>query len=416
MSMSISRINGFADLLENDAAVFEFMESTCRRVFSLYGFKEIRVPIMEYTELFARGIGTETDVVQKEMYTFPDAHGRLQSLRPEATAGVMRAYINASMHARESVSKLFTFGPMFRCERPQKGRMRQFHQVDCELIGTPAPAADAEVISLLVHYVSALDIGGLSLRLNTLGCPVCRPKYREALVEHLCRHEKTLCEDCQRRLHSNPLRVLDCKRDHDLEALRTAPVFVDYVCDACRAHYDTVTGLLRDSGIQYEQDHRLVRGLDYYCRTTFELQSDAIGAQTAVAGGGRYDGLIRNLGGPDVPGIGFACGMERLALLLGQLEPERKDFYVLCLDDTCIATGFLVTRTLREAGLSGEMGYAVAGMKSSMRQAGKSGARFAIILGSNELARQVAAVKDMDKGIQQDVSLDALASALTQKD
>ncbi len=414
--MSISRINGFADLFDSDAAVFSFMESTCRDVFGRYGFREVRVPVMEYTELFARGIGTETDVVQKEMYTFPDAHGRLQSLRPEATAGIMRAYINASLNAREAVSKLFTFGPMFRCERPQKGRMRQFHQVDCELIGTPAPAADADVITLLVNYMQALGIAGLSLHLNTLGCASCRPKYRQALVDHLTAHEGELCEDCRRRLHTNPLRVLDCKRDHNLEALTTAPVFMDYVCDDCRAHYETVTGLLQDSGISYVQDHCLVRGLDYYCRTTFELQSDAIGAQTAVAGGGRYDGLIRQLGGPDVPGIGFACGMERLALLMGAREAARKDFYVVCLDPSCVATGFAVTRRLRDAGLCGEMGYAAAGMKSSMRQAGKSGARYTLIFGSDEMARGVAAVKDMDQGSQQDVSLDDLVNALRQKD
>ncbi|MDO5536076.1 MAG: histidine--tRNA ligase [Desulfovibrionaceae bacterium] len=414
--MSISRINGFADLFDSDAALFDFMESTCRTIFSRYGFKEVRVPIMEYTELFARGIGTETDVVQKEMYTFPDAHGKLQSLRPEATAGVMRAYINASLHARESVSKLFTYGPMFRCERPQKGRMRQFHQIDCELIGTPAPAADAEVVSLLVNYMDALGLENLSLHLNTLGCPNCRPKYRQALIDHLTRYESSLCEDCQRRLHTNPLRVLDCKRDHDQEALQTAPVFADYICDDCRAHYETVTGLLTDSGISYVQDHCLVRGLDYYCRTTFELRSDAIGAQTAVAGGGRYDGLIRNLGGPDVPGIGFACGMERLALLMGEREAARKDFYVVCLDDACVAQGFRITRDLRLAGLKGEMGYTAAGMKSSMRQAGKSGARYTLILGSDEMARQVAAVKDMDQGSQQDIELDQLVTVLSHKD
>lgn len=414
--MSISRINGFADLFDSDTAVFDFMEATCRDVFSRYGFKAVRVPIMEYTELFARGIGTETDVVQKEMYTFPDAHGKLQSLRPEATAGVMRAYINASLHSRESVSKLYTYGPMFRCERPQKGRMRQFHQIDCELLGTPAPAADAEVISLLINYMDALGIEGLSLRLNTLGCPTCRPRYRQALIDHLTRYESSLCEDCQRRLHTNPLRVLDCKRDHDLDALKTAPVFRDYVCDECREHYETVTGLLTDNGIAYVQDDCLVRGLDYYCRTTFELQSSAIGAQTAVAGGGRYDGLVKNLGGPDVPGIGFACGMERLALLMGERADARKDFYVVCLDNACLSTGFRITRDLRLAGLAGEMGYAVAGMKSSMRQAGKSGARFTLILGSDEMARHVVAVKDMDQGSQNDVALDQLVAALTHKD
>ena len=414
--MSISRINGFADLFEPDAAQFEFMEATARRLFVRYGFREIRVPIMEYTDLFARGIGTETDVVQKEMYTFPDAHGKLQSLRPEATAGVMRAYINASLHAKESISKLFTYGPMFRCERPQKGRMRQFHQIDCEVVGTPAPTADAELICLVLDYMQELGIGGLSLHLNSLGCPNCRPAYRKALIDHLTSYKDSLCEDCQRRLQTNPLRVLDCKRDHDSEALQTAPVIADYMCADCREHYQTVTSLLQDSGIAYVQDNCLVRGLDYYCRTTFEVRSDAIGAQTAVAGGGRYDGLISNLGGPNLPGIGFACGMERLALLMGQRESARKDFYIVCLDNDCLATGFKIAGELRHAGLAGEMGYAVQGMKSSMRQAGKSGAKWTIILGSDEMARQVAAVKDMDQGSQQDVALDSLATVLSRKD
>lgn len=411
--MSIKRINGFADMFDKDSRVFEFMESTCRRVFSAYGFQEVRVPIMEYTQLFARSIGTETDVVQKEMYTFPDAHGVNQSLRPEATAGIMRAYISASLHARESVSKLFTYGPMFRCERPQKGRMRQFHQVDCELLGTNAPAADAEIISLLIHYVTELGLSDLSLHMNNLGCPNCRSKYRQALVEYLTRHEEHLCDDCKRRLHTNPLRVLDCKKDHDLAFMQEVPVFLDYVCDDCKAHYETVTALLQENNIDFVQDHCLVRGLDYYCRTTFELQSNAIGAQTAVAGGGRYDGLIRNLGGPDVPGIGFACGMERLALLLGEREAERKDFYMVCMDNDALHAGFKIVRDLRLAGLKGEMGYAVAGMKSSMRQAGKSGARYTLILGSDEMAKQTVAVKDMDKGEQKEVSLDQLVQEIS---
>ncbi len=413
---TIRRINGFADLFEPESLVFSFLEETCRRVFSRYGFHEVRVPVMEQTQLFSRSIGTETDVVQKEMYTFPDSSGTLQSLRPEATAGVMRAYIAASLHARETVSRLYTYGPMFRCERPQKGRMRQFHQVDCELLGTQAPTADAEVICLLLDYMEALGIGNLRLHLNSLGCSACRPAYRERLVDHLRAHAAELCEDCQRRLHTNPLRVLDCKRCHDLDCLKDAPVFLDHICPDCREHYAAVTGLLSGSGVEFVQDHRLVRGLDYYCRTTFELQSPDIGAQSAVAGGGRYDGLIRNLGGPDVPGIGFACGMERLALLLGSREAARLDFYVVSLDAECLDTAFRITRDLRRAGLSGEMNYAAAGIRSSMRQAGKSGARYTLLLGSNEMARRTAAVKDMDRGTQQDVSLDRLAACLMHKD
>lgn len=410
--MSIARINGFADLFEPDSTAFTFMEQRCREIFPTYGFREVRTPILEYTDLFARSIGTETDVVQKEMYTFPDSHGKLQSLRPEATAGIMRAYIACALNTREQVSRLFTFGPMFRCERPQKGRMRQFHQVDGELLGSSSPLADAEVISLLVQYVASLGITGLTLRLNSLGCPNCRPKFREAMVEYFSAHEGELCEDCRRRLHTNPLRVLDCKKDHGQPFMEGAPKLLDYNCPDCRAHYETVTGLLDDNGIAWVQDDCLVRGLDYYCRTTFELQSDAIGAQTAVAGGGRYDGLVKMLGGPDVPGVGFACGMERLALLMAHEEAVRPDFYTVALDADCAPMAFSVSRALRLAGLSGELNYASPSMRSAMRQAGKSGARFALIIGSDERSRGAVSVKDMDRGSQEEVAAGALAAYL----
>lgn len=413
--MSTSRINGFADMFEPDSTAFTFMEERCRSIFPTWGFHEIRTPILEYTDLFARSIGTETDVVQKEMYTFPDAHGKLQSLRPEATAGIMRAYIADARHAKEQVSRLYTFGPMFRCERPQKGRMRQFHQIDCELLGSASPLADAEVLSLLVQFVQAIGIGGLSLRLNSLGCSSCRPKFREAMVDYFGRYENELCDDCRRRLHTNPLRVLDCKKDHTQPFMAEAPRLLDYNCPDCRAHYETVTGLLADAGIEYVQDDCLVRGLDYYCRTTFELQSDAIGAQTAVAGGGRYDGLIRMLGGPDVPGVGFACGMERLALLMKAPELSRPDFYTVGLDAACAPMAFAVSRGLRLEGFRGELNYAAPSMKSAMRQAGKSGARFALIIGGDEMARGVVAVKDMDRGSQEEVDASALVKYLKDK-
>ncbi|MBQ1330886.1 MAG: histidine--tRNA ligase [Desulfovibrio sp.] len=414
--MSIARINGFADMFEPESTAFTFMESQCRAIFPAYGFKEVRLPVLEYTDLFARSIGTETDVVQKEMYTFPDSKGKPTSLRPEATAGMMRAYIAASLHAREQVSRLYTFGPMFRHERPQKGRMRQFHQIDCELLRSSSPVADADVVSLLVHFVSSLGIGGLTLRMNSLGCASCRQTYRQALISHFEKYEADLCEDCRRRLHANPLRVLDCKKDRDLPCMLDAPRLLDYNCPDCLGHYETVTGLLKDAGIAFVQDDRLVRGLDYYCRTTFELQSDAIGAQTAVAGGGRYDGLVKQLGGPDIPGIGFACGMERLALLLGERQLQRHDFFVVSLDPSCTAFAFKLAQNLRHAGLSGETGYGSSGMKSAMRQAGKSGARFAVIVGTDELSRGACAVKNMDQGTQEEVPADALATYIANKD
>mgnify|MGYP005908272277 CR=1 FL=1 len=314
--MSVARINGFADMFEPESSVFTMMEEHCRAIFPTYGFHEVRIPILEYTDLFCRSIGQETDVVQKEMYTFPDGKGRLTSLRPEATAGIMRAYIAASLNSKEQVSRLYTFGPMFRHERPQKGRMRQFHQIDCELLGSASPLADADVISLLEQFITSLGIGRLTLRLNSLGCSECRPKYREALIAYLEKHESELCEDCQRRLHTNPLRVLDCKKDSQQDFMKDAPRILDYNCPECREHYETVTGLLKDSGIAFVQDDHLVRGLDYYCRTTFELQSDDIGAQTAVAGGGRYDNMVGKFLGVQVPAVGFSIGFERVCGIL----------------------------------------------------------------------------------------------------
>ena len=406
--MSIARINGFADMFEPDSTLFTFMENSCRKIFPTYGFKEIRIPILEYTDLFSRSIGTETDVVQKEMYTFPDSHEKLQTLRPEATAGIMRAYIDGNCHSREQVTKLYTFGPMFRCERPQKGRMRQFHQIDCELIGASSPIADTEVISLLFQFINSLKIDDLTLHMNSLGCSECMPKYRDLLVNFLEKYENELCDDCKRRLHTNPLRVLDCKKDRLKDFMNDVPRLLDSNCPECHEHYETVTGLLNDSGINYIQDDALVRGLDYYCRTTFELQSDAIGSQTAVAGGGRYDGLIKNLGGPDVPGVGFACGMERLSLLMKGCKQGRQDFYTVFMDPSCTKLAYTVSSQLRLAGFSGELGYNPSGMKSAMRQAGKSGAKFSLIIGSDELSRQCVAVKNMDLGTQEDVSVATL--------
>ena len=284
------------------------------------------------------------------------------------------------------------------------------------VVNPVVPDPDADVISLLEQFITSLGIGRLTLRLNSLGCSECRPKYREALIAYLEKHESELCEDCQRRLHTNPLRVLDCKKDSQQDFMKDAPRILDYNCPECREHYETVTGLLKDSGIAFVQDDHLVRGLDYYCRTTFELQSDDIGAQTAVAGGGRYDGLIRSLGGPDVPGVGFACGMERLALLMKSPDPKKPDFYTVSLDPSCYGLAYRVSRGLRLAGLTGELGYASSSMKAAMRQVGKSGARYAIIIGSDELARNVCAVKNMDNGNQEEVAVENLASYISTKD
>ena len=408
MSDNVTAIKGFADLFSPDSDAFTRMEGIAREIFSRYGFTELRTPILERTELFCRGIGNETDVVQKEMYTFPDRKGRSLTMRPEATAGVMRAYIESGRSA-DAVTKLFTIGPMFRYERPQKGRMRQFHQINCECLGPSEPYADAELVTMAMRFLEAIGLRNLTLQLNSLGCPSCRPAYRDTLRQWLSSlDESALCEDCRRRMVTNPLRVLDCKVPTSKEHTAAAPKILDHNCPDCAAHFDTVRRLLDAEKVPYVINHRLVRGLDYYTRTTFEIVSDEIGAQGTVAGGGRYDGLVAQLGGPNVPGFGFACGMERLALLLPDSEEDREaarpDFYVVVLADAARDSAYALTQALRDAGFRGEMGFAVRSVKSAMRQAGKSGARFCLLIGEDELAARTVMLKNMDSGEQASVA------------
>ncbi len=406
--MTTQSIKGFADLFSPQSLLFTRMENIARETFSRFGYEELRTPIMEFTELFCRGIGTETDVVQKEMYTFPDRKDRSLTLRPEATAGVMRAYIQAKKHNSEPVSKLFSYGPMFRYERPQKGRMRQFHQINCECLGAEAPQVDAEVITMLMLFLQSIGIENCDVHINSLGCPTCRPEYRRILSEYLKSLDSTaLCEDCRRRMDTNPLRVLDCKVPTCKEHTEKAPRIDEHTCDTCTDHFTTVRTLLDAAGITYVRNPRLVRGLDYYCRTTFEVVSGAVGAQSSIAGGGRYDGLVKQLGGPDVPGIGFACGMERLAMLMPEVQPERPEFCVVSMGEAAQNMGFELSLALRKAGFTGDQCYG-GSFKSQMRQAGKSGARFALILGDDECAAGTVTIKDMDAGSQENIAKDTL--------
>lgn len=394
--MSVTSIKGFADMFPPESDAFTFMEGKARAVFGRCGFVELRTPIVEHTELFCRSIGEETDVVQKEMYTFPDRKGRMLTLRPEATAGVMRAYIQAARHTQEPVSKLFTTGPMFRYERPQKGRMRQFHQINCECLGSSSPYTDAELIVALMTFLREIGLSDLSLKLNSLGCPSCRAAYKKALKAYLEKLDTALlCEDCQRRMNTNPLRVLDCKQEGCKKLTANAPTILEYNCPECRQHFDVVLRMLEVANVPVVLDSCLVRGLDYYCRTTFEVVSGAIGAQSSVAGGGRYDGLIKQLGGPDIPGVGFACGMERLALLLPQQEAPRPDFFVVALGEGTQDAAFSLINTLRAQGFAGDMSHAGGSFKSQMRQADKSRARFCLIIGEDELAKGTVSVKNM---------------------
>ncbi len=412
----IQSIKGFADYFPEESRLFQLMEATAREIFPRYGFGELRTPIMEYTDLFCRGIGTETDVVQKEMYSLSDSKGRSMSLRPEATAGVMRAYIESGVYSRESVSKFFTIGPMFRHERPQKGRMRQFHQINCECLGPKEPEADAEIICMMMEFLGKLGLHNLTLQINSLGCSNCRPAYRKTLHSWLTALDPSLlCEDCKRRLETNPLRVLDCKVPSCKEATAGAPVILENECPECQEHFTAVLRHLDAEKIPYQINHHLVRGLDYYNRTTWEVVSNDIGAQGSVAGGGRYDGLVAQLGGPAVPGIGFACGMERLVLLLENkaLPEARPDFFIAVLDPASRDAAFALAQQLRHKGFSGVMGYECRSMKASLRQAGKSRARYALILGANEVASATVIIKHMESGEQEETPLAEACMRLT---
>jgi histidyl-tRNA synthetase len=412
----IQKIKGVADLFSPESDKFAFMERTAREVFSRYGYREVRIPIMEKTELFARSIGEETDVVQKEMYTFPDRKGRSLTLRPEATAGLMRAYIENKLHASQAVSKLFTFGPMFRYERPQKGRMRQFHQLDVEMIGASEPQADAELLLMLNAFLRTLGLRKLSFEINSLGCHDCRPAHREALKEFFSHvNKEELCDDCRRRVDTNPLRVLDCKVERCRELTQGAPEITDHLCDSCRSDFEEIKGILDAMNVEYTHNPRLVRGLDYYVGLTFEVTSSDIGSQTAVAGGGRYNGLIKQLGGPDLPATGFGIGMERLALLLGDMQAEGQDFYVAVLDENGSTPALTLAQTLRAAGLSGEAGFTKGSMKSRLRAANKSGARWCLLLGTDELAAGEVTVKDLEGGEQERVALADVCAHLAAK-
>ena len=410
---SITAIKGFEDRFSPASDQFTFIESCAREIFFRYGYTELRTPILEHTELFCRGIGTETDVVQKEMYTFPDRKGRSLTMRPEATAGVMRACIEGKKAAPDAVTKVFTCGPMFRYERPQKGRLRQFHQLNCECLGPVEPAADAEMLIMVMRFLAAIGLNELSLQINSLGCPSCRPAYRQRLHDWLAQLPRdSLCEDCRRRMETNPLRVLDCKVPSCKELTKDAPRILDSNCPECRAHFENVTSLLDAADIPYVINHRLVRGLDYYVRTTFEVVSDKIGAQGTVAGGGRYDGLVEQLGGPKTPGLGFACGMERLALLLPERPLPRPDFYMAILDKQARKQGFLLTQQLRDAGFTGELGFAPRSMKSAMRQAGKSGALYTLIIGQDEFSSNSVTIKNMDTSEQHTLPVTDVAAHL----
>ncbi len=402
------------DILPGEVETWQFLEEQARHIFGTYGFSEIRVPVVEKTELFCRSIGETTDIVEKEMYTFNDKSNNSLTLRPEGTAPVMRSFIQNKLHTKDPVAKLYYTGPMFRYERPQKGRYRQFHQIGAEVIGIEDPKIDAQVLTMLSHYFDAVGIEDVELQLNSLGCPECRPAYRQALIGFLEARLEALCDDCRRRYQTNPLRVLDCKATGCKEATAEAPSVLDHLCGGCDEHFSKVQGYLVDVGTPFTINARMVRGLDYYTKTTFEMVTNSLGSQNAVAAGGRYDGLIKDLGGPPLPGIGFAMGVERLVLMKGdkRIEPSRPDLFLAALGDEAANYSFALMSRLQRQGLHAEMDYEGKSLKSQLRRANKLQARRVLIIGGDELARQEAQLRTMETGTQETLSLEGIEKFL----
>ncbi|WP_294157687.1 histidine--tRNA ligase [uncultured Selenomonas sp.] len=408
---------GTHDILPAEAGEWNYIEGKIRDLCRRYGYEEIRTPMFEHTELFHRSIGEGTDVVDKEMYTFTDRGGRSITLRPENTASAVRAYLENKLYGAQDLVKLFYIGSMFRYDRPQAGRMREFHQFGIEALGSENPAVDAEVILVAMDFLSSLGLQDLSLSLNSVGCPECRATYRKALQDYFRPHLGELCEDCNDRFERAPLRILDCKKDADKPFLVDAPKITDYLCDECKAHFERVQAYLTEAGVAFTLDPRLVRGLDYYTKTAFEIKYPPLGAQSAVAGGGRYDGLIEEIGGKPTPAVGFATGLERVLLALEKqnLLPaanETTDVFVVALGDAAQAPAFKLLRDCRRAGLTANMDYAGRSMKAQMKQANKHHARYALILGEDEVQNGTVQLKNMEKSEQKSVKIEDVMSEL----
>ncbi len=403
----IRALRGFRDILGEEMERFNLMEDVARRYFRLLGYGEIDIPVLEKTDLFARSIGDATDIVEKEMFTFTDRSGESVTVRPEATAGMVRAYLQEGLYAKERVSRLFMIGPMFRHERPQKGRFRQFNQIDVEVFGLGEPLIDAEVMWMISLILGDLGVASYRLEVNSVGCPECRQAFRSILVDYLNRRSGSLCEDCVGRVSRNPLRVFDCKNEPCIGVMTEAPLLYESLCDGCRTHFSAVLTALEGFGVAVTINKRLVRGLDYYTRTVFEVTSDDLGAQKAFAAGGRYDNLVQEMGGPSVPAVGFAIGMERLALLIKSL-PTRKGARYFLATIGGAAEGFVVplVSAFTKAGTS--LAYLPGGksLKAQMKYADSLNVDYVLILGDGEIEKKAVIVRNMKDGSQRDVPLD----------
>lgn len=399
---------GTKDVLPAEAYKWHFVESTARRVAALYNLKEIRTPVFEHTELFLRGVGDTTDIVNKEMYTFLDKGERSITLKPEGTAGVVRSFIENGLAGGVLPLKMYYITPVFRYERPQAGRLREHHQFGVEIFGGKGAETDAEVILLARDYIAVLGVEGVELNLNSIGCKHCRPAYNEALREYLRPHLDEMCPTCRARFEKNPLRILDCKEEACAAINANAPRAVDYLCDECREHFEKLCSILDACGVKYKLNPKLVRGLDYYSKTVFEFVSTSIGSQGTVLGGGRYDTLIENLGGPSVPAVGFGSGIERMLLVLentGKPIPQEPplDVYAAGLDEEGRRAAFALAAQLRAKGVSADVDHASRSVKAQFKYAGKIGARFVVVIGSDELARGEYTLKNMADSSSQSV-------------
>ncbi len=411
-------IKGTQDVLPKQSGRWQYVERSLLDTARLHGFKEIRTPVFEHTELFNRSVGDTTDVVQKEMYTFDDNGGRSISLRPEGTAGAVRSYLEHGLHNEALPQKVCYVLSCYRYEKPQAGRLREFHQFGVECFGAGKPSADAEVISLAASAFENLGVRNLRLELNSIGCPDCRPKYTAALKEYFAAHTDTLCETCKSRLERNPMRILDCKSPVCSAIAQNAPTVLDFICDDCRDHFDGVGKHLNALGIDFTVNPKIVRGLDYYTRTVFEFISNDIGAQATVCGGGRYDNLVSQMGGQPTPALGFAVGLERLHMVMEAQGCEYPadatcDVYIAPMGEDAALLASQLCSKLRKEGFSAETDIVGRGLKAQMKFANKIGAKFTVVLGDDEVSTSRAKLKDMDTGVEVEVTLpDGLVSAV----
>ena len=409
MALITKKPRGTEDVLPRDSYRWQFLEDIFRREARSYGYKELRTPVFEHTELFERGVGDATDVVQKEMYTFLTKGGDSITLRPEGTAGAARALLEHGLFNDPLPIKAYYLTSCYRYEKPQAGRLREFHQFGMECYGTKDPSADAEMITSAAAVIERLGLKNIRLEINSIGCPECRAEYHKALKEYFSRYKDELCEDCKGRLDRNPMRLLDCKNEHDHKIAEGAPAVLDYLCGECREHFDGVKAYLDESGVEYTVNPKIVRGLDYYTKTVFEFISSDIGAQSTVCGGGRYDGLIADLGGNPLPALGFAAGIERLLLTMDAQgveipSPEPCDIYIAHMGDEAHRKAFGLAKAVRTAGLYAECDVVGRGLRAQMKYADKLGARYSIVLGDNEIAENRAVLKNMRTGEQHEIS------------